>query len=286
MRNTLPEMKIHVTDDDIKYLLFEQPDVISDQIRAVGVWNAPVYNNLLKILSKHPNGTVVDIGAGMGSVVVPLAVLFNNTLKFHAFEPLRVICMQLSTNVLINNLNNVKIENVALSNDDQRNFLESLDVSINGNHGGFSFNEEVNKNRNIAPSEEKEMFEFRKLDNYGLKNVKFIKLSAPGMELEVLQGAEQTIIENDRPPILIEGWQDPWYAERLEKTINFLKQNLQYIHFEGINGYWFVFKSIAERDFLLSDVKTVKEGDFMVAEKVHDTDLTLKDQKIYTDRLL
>lgn len=282
MSNVLPEMKIHVTNDDIKYLLFEQPDIISDYIRANGVWNLPVFEKLLRILNKFPNGTFLDIGAGLGSVTIPLAVLFNNTLKFHSFEPLRIIFMQLASNVLINNLNNVNIENVALSNSNQRLLADTIDIFTNGNHGAFSFNEEANKHRGIIPAKEKSLFEFKTLDSYNFINVRFIKLSAPGMELEVLEGAQNTILQNDCPPILLEGWLEPWYSERLEKTKDYLKNKFKYIHYEDIDGYTFIFKSIAERDFLFADVKTVKEGNFMVSEKMHDTDLTLKDQVMFT----
>jgi hypothetical protein len=113
-----------------------------------------------------------------------------------------------------------------------------------------------------------------------LSDVKFVKISAPGMELEVLEGAKNTLLNNDKPPVLFEKWEFSWYQETMDKMTNFLTQ-LGYHHFDEVAGYRIAYKSNAQRDFLMSDVKAVKEGNFMVSEKVHDTDLTLKDQKIY-----
>lgn len=280
MKNVLPELKIYTNDSDVKFVLFEQGDVISDQIRTMGNWNSHVLTFVDKILNKQLAGTVIDIGAGLGAFSIPLACTHNQRFHFKSFEPLKIIFMQLASNVLLNNLDNVRIHNVALGNQEKRMTFNTIDLFTNANHGSFSFNEEINKVRNIVPTDKKEVYEFRKLDSYGFDSVRFIKLSAPGMELEVLQGAKQTIINSDKPPILFETWDAEWYKDQVVEIFNFL-QEMQYSHFASLNGYQVAFKSEAQYDFFMSDDEVVESGDFIISEKVHDTEETLKDQKVY-----
>ena len=61
----LPELRIYTTPDDIKYLLFEQNEVISDEIRNHGIWNGACLDLAEKVLAKGHSGRVIDIGAGL-----------------------------------------------------------------------------------------------------------------------------------------------------------------------------------------------------------------------------
>ena len=70
----LPELRIYTTPDDIKYLLFEQNEVISDEIRNNGIWNGACLDLAEKVLAKGHSGRVIDIGAGFGSFTLPLAL--------------------------------------------------------------------------------------------------------------------------------------------------------------------------------------------------------------------
>ena len=52
----LPELRIYTTPDDIKYLLFEQNEVISDEIRNNGIWNGAWFDLAEKVLAKGHSG--------------------------------------------------------------------------------------------------------------------------------------------------------------------------------------------------------------------------------------
>jgi FkbM family methyltransferase len=276
----LPEIKVYTNENNTKYALFEVNDVISNEIRNTGYWNKPFLDIVRTILKKQAGGVVVDIGAGFGAFSIPVARQFGNKFQVHAFEPLRLINLQLATNVLINNIGTVHVHKYALSNDNCEKVSNVVDVHTNGNHGAFSFNDEVNALRNIVPTKEKYNYEFRTLDSFKLQNVSFIKLSAAGMETEVLEGAKETIISNDCPPLLFEFWGDEWYKERRESIYNTLK-SFGYDFFENPGGYVFAYKNEAVYDFFMSNVEVVQSAGFVVAEKVHNTKDTLADQKVY-----
>ena len=275
----LPELKIYTTVSDLKYIMFEHPDIISDQIKTEGVWNLNVLSISQKILTNSAPGIVIDIGAGFGTFSVHLASMNYRNFKFAAFEPLRIVNMQLATNVLLNHLDNIKVFNVGLGEREETRSFYTVDYALNANHGSFSFNHEINEIRGILPTDDREMYEFKTLDSYLPGNVRLIKLSAPGMEIEVLRGSTETIKNNDCPPLIFESWQDEWYKDQTEQIYKFLS-DVGYAEFEIIDNYIIAFKNIAEKTNLLRDrQKTMAFTDFNINEKSHDAAETIKDQK-------
>ena len=58
--------------------------------------------------------------------------------------------------------------------------------------------------------------EVRTLDSYNLSNIGFIKLDCEGMELDILNGAKECIINNNCPPLFIEIWIQECWRKDLE----------------------------------------------------------------------
>lgn len=277
---TLPEVRIYTNVNDTKYALFEQPEVISDVIKEEGFWNKTTLMFATNILKKLPKGKIVDVGAGFGTFTIPVASTFGDKYDCVAFEPLKVIFLQLATNVLLNNLGQVKVYNVGLSDKNEKVLSNVLDVHHSGNHGSFSFDEETNAMRNIVPTSEKETYEMKSLDSYNLTNVRFIKLSAAGMEVKVLEGANETIKNNNLPIVLFEFWGDEWYKEKRDAIFTQLR-SMGYDYFENLFGYVFAFKDKAQYDFFTSEEEVVQTGDYVIGQKVHVTQDTLENQKVY-----
>jgi len=275
----LPQLKVYTTIDDLKYLMFEQPDVISDQIKIHGSWNGNLLELVDVVIKNQGSGLVIDIGAGFGTFSVPLATLNYSKFKFAAFEPLRIINLQLATNVLLNHLDNVKVFNVGLGDKDESVIFYTLDYETNANHGSFSFNHEVNEIRGIIPTDSKESYEFRRLDSYLPEDVKLIKLSAPGMELEVLNGAKETILKNNNPPLVFENWDVEWYREKIDAVYAFLNE-VGYQEYHEVGAYVIAFKNAEEKNQLLKESRNNNIfTEFHIVEKEHDAVETLKDQK-------
>ena len=138
--------------------------------------------------------TAVDVGAHFGAVSRLLARHFA---KVHAFEAVPATFEILARNVA--ELPNVHAENLAVSNRNEELFFESTlthsqlaHVILPGEVAMFGA-----KSVSLGP------IAARPLDELGLSNVDFIKIDVEGFELEVVDGARETIAR-DRPLIMIE----------------------------------------------------------------------------------
>ena len=138
----LPPMRIYTTRNDIKYLLVEHDEVISDHIKRDGVWGSDYLDTCAKILRNVPSGRVIDVGASIGTWTVPLALMFEGKHEFDAIEPLSKVNMQLNANVLLNNLENVNVHRVAISDVTETYVAEELEV--------FNIMKVGTKNRSIS----------------------------------------------------------------------------------------------------------------------------------------
>jgi FkbM family methyltransferase len=178
----------------------------------------------LKILIDKPDGQVLDIGANLGTFCVPLARKIP-TLKFHAFEPQRIIYYQLCANTIINSLGNVYTYEAGLSNQEADIELEVPDYTAETNIGAFSIDKEVRENEyECKTSGGKEKIILMTLDSIGFENVRLLKIDVEGHELEVLRGGIKTIKANNYPPIIFEAWTwKPWYQEKRKSLLDYLK---------------------------------------------------------------
>jgi len=238
----LPEIKIHTTFNGTRYALFAQPEIISDEIRKNNFWN--VYNLEIAdiILQDKKNKRVIDVGSGLGSFTIPLAIKYNDNHIFDSFEPVPGLCAQLNANVLLNRLDNVRSHRIGL---DAKNIV--VDHAIfdfaSTNHGSFSFLQEAYTERNIPMPNQLDVYELRKLDDYRFAEVGLIKVTVSGMELEVLQGAEEIIKQNQNPALIVECWGNDWYKSRKEQVAKLIKDYgyMQVIH---RRDYIFAFKDV------------------------------------------
>jgi FkbM family methyltransferase len=171
-----------------------------------------------------PDGQVLDIGANLGTFCVPLARKIPK-LKFHAFEPQRIINYQLCANVIINSLGNVYTYELALSNKEVDVELDMPDYTKETNIGAFSIDTEVRKNEyECATVNTTDKIQLCPLDLLVFSNVKLIKIDVEGHELEVLQGGLETIKANNYPPIIFEAWTwKPWYQEKRKALFDYLE---------------------------------------------------------------
>jgi len=273
----LPQLKLYETPDDIKYVLFEQSDIISDEIRKNGNWNIAGLELCDKILSNSDSGRVLDIGAGFGTFSIPLAIKHGQKFIFSAFEPLTVINQQLNANILLNSLDNIRAYPFGISDKNELIDAPILDVHYSNNHGSYSFDAKVNAFREIPNFDNNEVYEFRTLDSFRFANVKLIKISTPGMELKVLQSASKTLENNNSPPVLFESWTNDWYKEERIKVMDFFASRA-YEHYVILGEHVVAFKTKAQHDIILNSIPTTKIASFSVSEQSHDLTHVLNSQ--------
>jgi FkbM family methyltransferase len=286
-QSTLPELSIHTTEDGTRYLLFNQSEVISDEVKKTGYWNPHVLDIATNILEKKTSGgLVIDVGAGFGSFTIPLAI-DHPSFKFIAFEPLKVVFWQLCSNLLLNNLYNIRTHEKIVSNEVTNKLLYDIDYRSCNNHGSFSFNQKMNEIRGISSLEDsnikmygRHQYAITKIDDFGFTNVALFKISAAGMELEVLEGASETIERSSNAPIIVELWRESWYEREKSQCIDLLK-SLGYSYIHDISSH--VIATKTEEEFLVynSSIKLEGEfGGFTIVDESNETEETLKNQTI------
>lgn len=217
---SLPEIHL-ATDGDLNYALFKHDDVVSNHVRAGG-YEKELQDLSTKLLAGHSDGIVLDIGANLGSYVVPLAKQHSH-LTFLSFEPQRLIYLQLCTNIFLNRLDNVLPYQYALSDAEWQENLTLPDYAEETNIGAFSVDPEVRANdyevKTVGRSED---ITATLLDRFMLNNIRLIKIDVEGHELAALRGAHHTLIENKFPPIIFEAW--TWkFAEKRHALIGYLQ---------------------------------------------------------------
>ncbi|MGI9136091.1 MAG: FkbM family methyltransferase [Candidatus Nanopelagicales bacterium] len=201
---SLPEIHL-ATDGDLNYALFKHDDIVSNHVRAGG-YEVELQTLSSELLAGYTDGIVLDIGANLGSYVVPLAKSHPH-LQFEAFEPQRIVYYQLCANTFLNRLSNVYAHNVGLSNETRITSYVLPNYAEETNIGAFSIDFDTRaKDYEVKSEGVTERMPIINLDSMQYEKVRLIKIDVEGHELQVLQGAHFTLSENNYPPIIFEAW--------------------------------------------------------------------------------
>jgi FkbM family methyltransferase len=221
---SLPEIHL-ATDGDLNYALFKHNDIVSNGVRSGG-YEKELQSISSELLRDFTDGIVVDIGANLGSYIVPLAKRHPH-LQFEAFETQRIVYYQLCANSFLNRLSNVYAHNVGLSNEKRITNYVLPNYSEETNIGAFSIDFDTRANDYEVKSEGvTERMIIIPLDAMQYEKIRLIKMDVEGHELQVLLGAEHTLRENNYPPIIFEAW--TWkFPEKRKAVFDHLK-NLGY----------------------------------------------------------
>jgi FkbM family methyltransferase len=221
---SLPEIHL-ATDGDLNYALFKHNDIVSNGVRSGG-YEKELQSLSSELLRDFTDGIVVDIGANLGSYIVPLAKQHPH-LQFEAFETQRIVYYQLCANTFLNRLSNVYTHNVGLSNENRVTNYVLPNYSEETNIGAFSIDFDTRaKDYEVKSEGVTERMIIIPLDSMQYEKVRLIKIDVEGHELSVLLGAEHTLRENNYPPIIFEAW--TWkFPEKREGVFSFLR-NLGY----------------------------------------------------------
>lgn len=174
-----------------------------------------------------------DIGANIGYYSV-VAKIFNPTIDVYGFEPLPGACKYFHKNILLNKLENINVQQIALcdktgtakfySNINPR-FRDIMEDHLYGNN---SLNEAVAGNTSRVEFDVKT----DTLDNYVKSNlpsgkiIDMIKMDTEGTENLVLAGGKE-VLKTHRPIIMCEV-----IKGAIEKEIERVLSDVDYLYYE------------------------------------------------------
>jgi FkbM family methyltransferase len=221
---SLPEIHL-ATDGDLNYALFKHNDVVSNGVRSGG-YEKELQSISSELLGDFTDGIVIDIGANLGSYIVPLAKQHPH-LQFEAFETQRIVYYQLCANTFLNRLSNVYAHNVGISNETRITSYVLPNYAEETNIGAFSIDFDTRlKDYEVKSEGVTERMAIINLDSMMYEKVRLIKIDVEGHELQVLLGAEHTLRENNYPPVIFEAW--TWKFPEKRKAVFDHLENLGY----------------------------------------------------------
>ena len=128
----------------------------------------------------------LDIGSCWGLYSLRLSNIFPN-LQIHSFDPIDQNVKRLNNSIKKNNINNIKIYNIAIGSHVGNVELGAIE--------SYSPNFKINENKSVITQTSKINF----LDNIFVTRNKYLafKIDTEGFELEVLKGAKNLITNNN-----------------------------------------------------------------------------------------
>ena len=198
---------------NIKKAKFYLPHYKTDSISQVMVgcgdywdnWADGALGKIDKYLSD--NAVILDIGANVGSHTVYWA-LERNAEKIYSFEPLADTFNILKRNIELNSLEDrVEIFDIGLSDESCYGEIKQYsEVNI----GGTSFKK----------SETGDVI-FKPLDSFNFnEKIDLIKIDVEGMEVDVLNGGRNTIVEN-KPVIVLETFTNKDEVDKFMESVSY-----------------------------------------------------------------
>lgn len=146
----------------------------------------PVLDFLVKNIKK--GDVVFDVGANVGVHTILMAKLVNEKGKVVSFEPEEETFATLKKNISINELNNIMLFPIALS--DSRS---EKNIYFTGNTGGFTLRDNSGslKGRGIKLIPGDEL-----VKDESLPVPRIVKIDVEGFEYEVIKGLSKTLEDN------------------------------------------------------------------------------------------
>lgn len=217
---------------------------VGRSLRDAGEFSRVELDFIRACLEPDPTGRMIDVGANIGSICLPIAKAFPR-VAVHAFEPHLPVQQVLATNCTINRLINVQILPWAVG--DQVGMVQFPLLTLR-HLANFGMVGRDTKSSGTIPT-----FQCR-LDDLGFQDTRVIKIDVEGHDLGVLKGAV-SLIRQQHPVVLFEG--KP--GEATSSAITLLRDL-------GYECYWLYvpFVTALNAKCLPVDTKTSWEGDINI----------------------
>ena len=182
-------------------------------------------DTLNALITETPKAIFMDIGANIGHHSIFLSKFASQVL---AFEPYPKVNMQFKQQIAHNNISNIQIFEIGLS--DRRETLNYY--APTGNNEGIGSFDESSIGKGNTSFGQLELHEGDQvIESDSWKNIKLIKIDVEGFEKKVIKGLTRTI-EEERPVIVCEityGQQLSFVS--IEELSSYLPQNYEILTF-------------------------------------------------------
>ncbi|HEX4325413.1 MAG TPA: FkbM family methyltransferase [Burkholderiales bacterium] len=206
-------------------LYFAHDAYIGASLREYGEFSELEFDMLRQLL--RPGDIVVEAGANIGALTIPIARAVGATGAVYAIEAQRRVFQVLCANVALSGLPHVRTLHAAATATGSPLQVPELDYAAPNNFGGIS----------LVTGGAGETVQPLAIDSLELAACRMIKADVEGMEHDVLESARATVarcrpllyVENDRrdkSPALLElihsyGYRMWWHAPPLYNPANF-----------------------------------------------------------------
>jgi FkbM family methyltransferase len=168
---------------------------------ASGVWEPHVVRAVRE--NVRPGSVAIDVGAHVGVHAALMAQVCEGGMVM-MFEPVPEVAELAESNMRLNGISNYRMIRSALGDRSGAAVAVCVDK---GNRGSTL----IEDTPMLLPSWSVEAGRWEvlmaRMDDYGFKDVSFIKIDVEGYERRVLNGARQTI-ETSMPVVAFESWRD------------------------------------------------------------------------------
>lgn len=175
-----------------RFLVNENDLYVGRSLIDYGEYSEVEWRFLAQLVS--PGDVVLEVGAHIGALTIPLARAVGPGGRVFAAEPQPVLFQNLCANIALNGLLNVRAQPIGFGGVPGTMYLPPIGYEKPNNFGGIALATE-------GPGEPVRVA--RVDDELELPRLNFLKIDAEGMEAEVLEGAHETLART-RPCLYFE----------------------------------------------------------------------------------
>jgi FkbM family methyltransferase len=183
---------VNRNDKYIGQSLIQYGEFAEDEVRILG--------KLLRI-GDH----IVEIGANIGAISIPLSNVIGDAGRMHVFEPQRLVFQLLCANAALNDRFNFYPYNFGISEQPSTLTIPCPDPRRKLNFGAVTFNCEIvySDTSELVPSEQSHTVTLDELVSEKIQRVDLIKIDAEEFSMSALRSASNTIGKH-KPAIFCE----------------------------------------------------------------------------------
>ncbi|MFC5343768.1 FkbM family methyltransferase [Brevundimonas staleyi] len=210
-----------------RYAFSNPEDYIARHLRHYGQWEINLCLELLKVLPRREaviRGADAGANIGLFSIqMMSLATKHRMPMQIDAFEVQPAIYADLVRNIELNDFQDViRPLHQGVGRTSGVIEVEAADPRALDNAGAFSLRADVREHFALTvPTVEKVQIPIAPLAS----GYDFIKIDVEGMELDIIQGAED-ILRAERPAVIVEAWgpeKAPWFQAEADVLLSLLR---------------------------------------------------------------